>query len=321
MKSLIIARLLVSIVLGIAFFLPSCKKQESHKCRFAIVANGSSRFWDLARSGMQQAAREENVDWEFFMPGESSAAQQKQILETVLAKGYDGMAISVINPQTMTRLIDEIAAAMPVICIDSDAPQSKRLLYIGTGNVAAGRVAGEEIKKALPSGGQVAVFVGKLDIANARERYQGVQEALAGSNCRIVELFTDQTDRTIAQANVRVALAKYPDLAGIIGLWCYNGPAAIAVLADAPGHNVKVVGFDEESATLDAIRHGKMICSIAQQPYDAGYQTIKILSRLARGLKPTEGEDPNVFIPVQVMTKENVDALETQVNGRLRAIN
>jgi ribose transport system substrate-binding protein len=263
MKKITLSSFVIVGLLCVAFLVPSCRKQQTHKLRFAIVANGSARFWDLARSGMYQAAQEENVDWEFFMPGESSAAQQKQILETVLAKNYDGMAISVINPQTMIRLIDEITAAMTVICIDSDASQSRRLLYVGTGNVLAGRVAGGEMKKALPKGGEVAVFVGKLDVANARERYQGVLETIKGSNYQIVELFTDQTDRTIAQANVRTALAKYPHLKGIIGLWCYNGPAAIAVLKDSPGHDVKVVGFDEESTTLEAIRSGQMVCSIA----------------------------------------------------------
>ena len=135
----------------------------------------------------------------------------------------------------------------------------------------------------MPGGGEVAIFVGKLDVGNAHERYQGVVESLEGSNCQIVDVFTDQADRTRAQANVRAALAKYPDIKGIVGLWGYNGFSAVAVLKDYPEHDVKIVGFDEDIETLQAIRRGEMVCSIAQNPYEFGYQSIKMLAKMHRG--------------------------------------
>ena len=299
----------------------SCNKKpkaENDKPTFAFVINQSARFWDIAHAGCQKAAEEEDVYVDYQVPGQGSAAQQKQIVETLIAKGCAGLAISPLNPESFGRLLDEASNYMPVICQDSDAPNSKRSCYIGTDNVAAGRVAGQQMKNVLPQeGGKVAVFVGKLDVANARERHQGVAEALTDSNCEIVEVFTDQTDRSVAQANVRAALAKYPDLKGIIGLWNYNAPSAIMVLKDYPNHDIKVVGFDEDIETLEAIRRGDMVCSVAQNPYEFGYQSIKMLAKLHRSEPVDIPENKLIYIPVRVINKDNVDEIENDINTKL----
>jgi ribose transport system substrate-binding protein len=284
---------------------------------FAFVINVPGRFWDLAHAGCLTAAEEEGARLEFYVPGQSSAAQQKQIVESLIAKGCNGLAISPLNPESMGRLLDEASEYMPVICQDSDAPNSKRICYIGTDNVAAGRAAGKALKGALPGGGEVALFVGKLDVANARERHQGVIEALEGSQCTVVETFTDQADRSRAQSNVRAALAKYPDLRGIVGLWGYNGPAAVMALRDQPGHDIKVVSFDEDIEALEGVRRDDMVCTIAQNPYQFGYQSIKMLARLHRGEPVELPDDRLIFIAVRVITKENVDAFEKDVDAKL----
>jgi ribose transport system substrate-binding protein len=302
------------------FLLSSCKNKDNPpetKPTFAFVINQPARGWDIARAGCQQAAEEEGVNVDFQVPGQSSAAQQKQIVESLIAKKCNGLAISPLNPESIGRLLDEASNYMPVICQDSDAPNSKRICYIGTNNIEAGRIAGRELLKVLPQGGKVAVFVGKLDVINARERYEGVKEALKGTACEIVEVFTDQADRTQAQANVRTALAKYPDLRGIIGLWNYNAPAAIMVLKDYPSHNIKVVAFDEDTETLEAIRQNKMVCSIAQDPYQWGYQSIKILAKIHRNEPVSIPDDKKIYVPAHVINRENVDAIEKDVNQKL----
>ena len=130
-------------------------------------------------------------------------------------------------------MINEIAKQALVVTQDSDAPQSNRACYIGTDNVAAGRQAGELIKEALPDGGKIMIFVGKSDAQNAQERYQGIKESLAGSKVEIIDLRTDDTDRVRAKANVSDTLVKYPDVACLVGLWSYNGPAIVNALKEA----------------------------------------------------------------------------------------
>ncbi len=96
------------------------------------------------------------------------------------------------------------------------------------------------------------VFVGVLDAANAQQRYQGLKEALAGSNIQIIDIRTDNTDRVRAKSNAADTLVNNPDIAGMVGLWSYNGPAILSRRKEANKvDKVKIVAFDEEDATLD----------------------------------------------------------------------
>ncbi len=307
--------ILLMVLLGI-----SCGKRES-KPVFGFVINNSGRFWDLARAGVKQAASEEGVDYDYQVPGQATAAQQKQIVEALISKGISGLAISPISPESIGRLIDEASRYFPVICQDSDAVDSKRVCYIGTENVEAGRTAGRELIKAVPDGGQFAIFVGTLDVANARERYQGIMEAIKGTRLQLVEEpFTDRVDRPTAKANVTRALAKYPELKAIVGLWNYNAPQAVMALKDNPGRQVKIIAFDEDIETLEGIRNGTIVCSVAQQPYEFGYQSIKMLAKLHRGEPADIPDNKLIYVPVQVLTPQNVDSYEAFINEKLATL-
>lgn len=320
--------LMIGFVLAATAPLLLCSCSESGETKqdgpakptYGFVINASARFWDLAHAGCQKACSEVGAELDFQVPGLASAAQQKQIVETLIAKKCDGIAISPLSPDSMARVIDTASEFMPVICQDSDAAGSKRVCYIGTDNVAAGRVAGEEMKKALPGGGEVALFVGKLDVTNAAERKQGIEEALAGSNITIVETFTDETDRMKAQANVRTAIAKYPGLKGLMGLWAYNGPAIVKVLADTDGRDIQVVCFDEDIETLESIRSGEIHSTIVQNPYEFGYQSILMLHRIHTNQPVDIPDNKLIFVPVRIINKENVDSMQKDIEEKLGSL-
>ena len=107
------------------------------------------------------------------------------------------------------------------------------------------------IKQALPNGGKIMIFVGKKDAQNAQDRYAGIQEALQGSNIQILDIKTDNTDTVRAKANVTETLVTVPDIAGLVGLWSYNGPAIVNAVKEAKKEGqVKIVCFDEDPETL-----------------------------------------------------------------------
>ena len=159
-------------------------------------------------------------------------------------------------------------------------------MYIGTDNVAAGRQAGELMKKALPNGGKVMLFVGTMDAANARERTQGIKEAIAGTKIEIVDIRTDGGDQAKAKANVEDTLTKYPDIDLLVGLWAYNTPQIYnAVKAAGKAGQVKIVGFDEDQQTLKGIADGVIDGTVVQQPYEFGYQSMIKLAKYIEGDK------------------------------------
>ena len=149
---------------------------------YAFVTNNTAAFWQIARAGITKAEQELGVACEFQMPSDGTPAEQTRLVEAMLAKQVKGMAISPCDPENQTELINRACDTIKnVITQDSDAPKSKRVSYLGTNNYKAGREAGKLIKEALPDGGTMMIFVGRLDAQNAKDRRQGIIDELQGS--------------------------------------------------------------------------------------------------------------------------------------------
>ena len=306
---------LICLILFVA--LAGCSKSGEKKLKLAFITNNASDFWTIARKGVEQAARElPNVNAEFKIPGEGSAAEQKRIVDDLLAKGIDGMAISPVDPDNQTQLINDAAKQALVLTQDSDAPKSDRTCYIGTDNVAAGRQAGQLIKEALPQGGKIMIFVGKLDAKNAQERLQGIKEALQGSNVQIIDVRTDDTDHARAKSNAADTLVKYSDISALVGLWSYNGPAILNAVKEAGKiGQVKIVCFDEEDDTLAGIKSGAIYATVVQQPYEFGYQSVKMMARILGGDKSGIPAGKQIFVETKIINKDNVDEFTNKLNS------
>ncbi|HOX38804.1 MAG TPA: sugar-binding protein [Candidatus Brocadiia bacterium] len=315
-SSILLAMILAAAIPAIG----GCKKREAappaaggagaaaaKKIEVAFVTNNASDFWTIARAGTDKAAAEFGVSVQFRIPAQGTAQEQQQIIEDLMAKGVSGLAISPKDPANQVETINKAAAKLNVITQDSDAPDSNRLCYIGTNNFDAGVEAGKLIKEVLPQGGKIMVFVGTLDAQNAQDRLKGIKEAIKGTKIEIVDVRTDETDRTKAKANVSDTLVKYPDIGCLVGLWSYNGPSIISAVQDAgKAGKVNVVCFDEEEATLQAVKDGQIFGTVVQQPYEFGYQSVKALAALAKGDKSVIPDNKTIYVPVKVIRKENV---------------
>jgi ribose transport system substrate-binding protein len=156
----------------------SSSQREGDK-KFAFVVNLPADFWKYAAAGCAKAEEDFNVVVDFKIPPTGAPAEQKDILEKLLVKGdVKGVAVCPLDPRNQTEIFNKVAEQVPLICQDSDAPESNRLFYLGTDNYAAGRKVGKLVKEALPDGGEVMIFVGKLDVLNAQQRRQGVIDEL-----------------------------------------------------------------------------------------------------------------------------------------------
>ena len=230
---------------------------------FAFITNNSADFWNIAEKGLRKAEKDFGVTADVYRPLKGEVADQQRFLEDIMVKGYDGAAISPINPDALTGTFARVAAKMPLVCHDSDAPNSKRSAYVGTNNVEAGRAAGaaaiEALKAAGVTKGQVGLFVGRIDAQNAVERKKGVDETLGKMpGIEILPVFLDKTDRALAKKNVEDALARYPELVLMIGIWSYNGPCmAGAVRSSSRAKKPILIAFDEDEETQGRHHHGQ----------------------------------------------------------------
>ncbi|MGH9372914.1 MAG: substrate-binding domain-containing protein, partial [Vicinamibacterales bacterium] len=170
--------------------------------KLAFVTNNTSEFWKMAAAGVRKYEAEGKVQVDVKMPPTGTPEEQNQILENLASQGYDAIAVSAVAPNDQVPVLNRVAATTALITFDSDAPRSNRLLYIGTNNYEAGRALGAQIVKLLPSGGNMAVFVGSFSADNAAQRFKGIQDAIAGHNIEIVDRREDGTDRAKARSNV-----------------------------------------------------------------------------------------------------------------------
>jgi ribose transport system substrate-binding protein len=307
-------------LLGFLLAMSGCEKKSAQsgsdsgtpatkKLRLAFVPNTAANFWTIARAGCDDAAKTlGNVEVDFRIPSTGSAAEQQQILSELVARGVDGIAVSPVDPANQTAFLDKIASQALLVCQDSDAPASKRVCYIGTDNIAAGVQAGKLVKEALPQGGKLMVFVGKLDAQNARERLQGLKQELPTSQFILLDVRTDDADPVRAQKNAEDALVKYPDLAVMVGLWAYNGPAILnAVKSAGKTGRVKIVCFDEDEQTLAGVADGSIYGTIVQQPFEFGREAITRMDKYLRGDKSALAEGRLIISTLSIKQAEVSD--------------
>ena len=288
------------------------------RLKLAFVVNNAATFWTIARAGTEDAAKElGNVDVDFRIPSDGQAGTQRQILEDLLAKGVDGIAVSPIDPANQTEFLDKVAGKTLLICHDSDAPDSKRVCYIGSDNFAAGVEAGKLIKEALPNGGKIMVFVGFADAQNAKDRFGGMKKELEGSKIQILDLRTDDADSVRAQQNAADTLVKYPDIAGLVGLYDYNGPAILnAVRSASKAGRVKIVCFDEKDETLAGVASGEIYGTVVQQPYEFGKQAITKMAKYLQGDKSVLAGGKQI-IPTVSLKKDTVADFQARLKKLL----
>ncbi|MFN4160276.1 MAG: sugar-binding protein [Gemmobacter sp.] len=301
--------------------MPAIPALAQDKPILAFVTNASADFWTIARRGTEKAQAElPDYRVEFIVPAESTPAEQRRIIDDLLARGVKGLAISPVNPENATETLNRVAADAVLFTSDSDAPASNRMVYIGTDNVAAGMQAGELMKEAMPQGGTAMLFVGTMDNANARERVQGIRTALESGNITIVDVRTDEIDFVKARRNVEDTLTAYPDINMLVGLYSYNPPQIVeAVAAAGMTGKVIIIGFDEDVATLRGIKSGAVYGTIVQQPFEFGYQSIIGMARVVGGDAAWIPENKLSIVPTRVINATNVAEFEMMMAEMLKS--
>lgn len=305
------------------------------KKKIAFVSNGVASFWTIASAGVTAAGQKYGVDAETLMPVEG-ITDQKRIIEDLLTRGIDGIAVSPIDPVNQTETLNKAAKRTKLITHDSDAPASERLLYIGMDNYKAGRLCGDLVREAMPNGGTIMLFIGRLEQDNAKRRRQGVIDAILGrpenptnfdppstivegNGYKILGTLTDQFDRAKGKANAEDTLAKYPDLGCMVGLFAYNPPLMLEALAQANKlGKVKVVAFDEDDATLDGIQKGTVHGTVVQNPYLYGYKSVEILAELAKGNTAVIPASKFIDIPARQIRKASVDEFWADLKAKTK---
>jgi ribose transport system substrate-binding protein len=325
-------RLVLQLACVFALGIPAASAAK--KPKIAFVSNGVASFWTIAAAGVKAAGTDLGVNTQTLMPVEG-ISDQKRMIEDLLTKGVDGIAVSPIDPANQTGILNQAAKHAKLVTHDSDAPKSNRLVYIGMDNYKAGRMCGDLVREAMPKGGSVMIFIGRMEQDNAKRRRQGTIDAILGrpenpenfdppdkvvegNGFRILGTLTDQFDRAKGKANAEDTLAKHPDIGCMVGLFVYNPPLILEALQQAGKLNtVKVIGFDEDDATLSAIRKGTVHGTVVQNPYMYGYKSVEVLNEILKGNTSVVPAGKFIDIPARQIRKDNVDEFWNELKAKL----
>ena len=179
--------------------------------------------------------------------------------------------------------------------------------------------AGEIAIKALPDGGKCMGFVGFLGADNAMERIAGFRKAVEGKGIELVDVRGDDVDFAKARSNVDDVLAANPEITCMVGFYSYNSPKIYEALQAAGKLGaITVIAFDEDPITLGAVKDGTFAGTVVQQPFEWGYQGMKLMAAYLGGDKSGIPADGLIIVPTKVIDKDNVDAVRGRPEGEDR---
>jgi ribose transport system substrate-binding protein len=277
-------------------------KSQSNPVFQAARKGADTRAAELSREGA--AVR---IDWR--TPNDEDAQKQAEFIEQLAAAGAQAITIACSDASKVTRAIDDaIAKGVVVICFDSDAPDSKRLCYVGTDDYDAGRQVMSELAALLGEReGVVAVLAGNETATNLQKRVRGaVEELEKHPNLGLKKVYYHKETPQDAYAQIESVQKANPDIAGwaLIGGWPLMTERQ---LPWTPGE-VLCVSMDTLPPQLEHLRMGDVQVLLGQQYFYFGEQCVNILVDKVR-----DGKDPAVlvdFAPLDKVTKENVDEYE-----------
>ena len=309
----------LAVMLAGSLVLGAPPARGAHRLVFAVVPKAiNNPFYNEVRRGCEDEAKKLGVTCDFTGPTVTEIQPQMQVLESLVQRHVDGMAIAPVDGKAAVPLIDSaMGKGIAVVTFDSDAaPGSKRLAFIGTDNYAGGVALGKQFAKALPGGGKYVIITGGLGAENLNERIRGVHDGLkqAGVASKFVEQsgspFPCNDDVNRAVQLIEQSITAHPDLAGVVpvGGWPLFAPEAYkqALKPKAAAMAVgkfAVVSFDTLQQELQLLKAGYVSALVGQRPYEMGVDAILALNNYVT--KKTKPADP-WHTGLDVVTTANV---------------
>jgi ribose transport system substrate-binding protein len=292
-------------VLALAFCaasLLSCGPHDSNEYFVFVAANLQVPYWQAAGAGFIKAGAQFKVRAEFIGPNTYDPKAERDALDQAVQQKTTGILLGVTDPALLKDSIDKaIAAGIPVITMDSDAPASKRLFFIGTNNYQVGVSGGLRLAQELKGKGNVVVFT-MPDQHNMQDRLRGYRDALERTpNIKITRVVDIQGDPRIAFDTTRQIIGKEKDqVDAFVCLEAQSGKEVAGVLNSYHITGKVVMAMDTDPETLQMIQSGSIAATIAQKPYTMAFVGMQMLDNLYHHKPPALDTDwsKDSFAPI-----------------------
>jgi ribose transport system substrate-binding protein len=310
-------------LLGLALLITSllsCGRHDSNEYFVFVAANLQVPYWQAAGAGFSKAAAQMKVRTDYLGPNSYDPKAERDALDQAVQQKATGILLGVTDPALLKDSIDKaIAAGIPVITMDSDAPASKRLFFIGTNNYQVGMTGGLRLAQELKGKGNVVVFT-MPDQHNMQDRLHGYRDALERTpGIKIARVVDIQGDPRIAFDTTTQIIGKEKDqVDAFVCLEAQSGKEVAGVLNSYHVTGKIVMAMDTDPETLDWIKKGGIAATIAQKPYTMAFVGMQMLDNLYHHRPPSLDTDwsKDSFAPIPsfvdtgsaLIDKSNVDS-------------
>ncbi|MTH54585.1 substrate-binding domain-containing protein [Bacillus mangrovi] len=260
---------------------------EQKKSHFVLIPEElDNDYWELVKDGAMEMADHNGVILEYLGPKQANVEEHLRTIDMAIAGKVDGLMTQGIENEEFTKLLNKaVDKGIPVITIDTDAPESDREVYVGTDNYYAGQLAGKALIRDTKGPQTVGIITGRFEASNQKLRVQGFLDAIKGES-RIRVASVKESDITRAGA-VNAALKFYqevPDITAFYGTSALDA-IGIAQLTEYLKKDVCIIGFDTLPETIRYIEKGTIRATIVQYPYEMGAKGVETLLNMQKGEK------------------------------------
>ncbi|WP_379160383.1 sugar-binding protein [Paenibacillus sp. sgz5001063] len=266
-------------------------------------------YWEMVEKGAKESAEKYGIDIEFTGPVRNNMEEQISLLEKAIAARVDAIIVQGLNDEKFTPVIDKaVELGIPVITIDTDAPESKRLAYVGTDNVAAGETLGRMVLQATGGKGRIGVIIGSEQAKNQLQRLNGLSHIVKNySGLKIVDVRSSNISHMEAIQQAADMLRLHPEIDVMVGTSSTDALGVLKASKSIKNGSLTIIGFDNQEETLAAITRGEIKATVAQQPFLMGDMAVRLLHEHFQGI-PLQQE---YYTEVRILDQSNVQEGES----------
>lgn len=279
--------------------LTSIAADDDTELRIVLISQElDNPYWRSIEQGARAASLTYKMQLEYVGPFRINPAEQIKLLEKAITKKADAIFIQGIDDPLYRSLIDKaLASGIPVIAVDTDEPGSKRISYVGTDNVQAGKEMGELVVQASGGQGQIGVLVGDEEAHNQQLRLEGFRSVIQSyPELTIVDVRSSEISRLQAAEQAEDMLLSHPQVGYLIGFSALDGLGMLEAAKRVQSQEVRIFAFDDLDETKAAIAQRKLTLSIVQQPYEMGYDAVSLLHDYLNGITPPKQHFTSTFV-------------------------
>jgi ribose transport system substrate-binding protein len=322
-------RISFAVLAAVLPLLVGCTRHSKSEQYYLIITQTDIPYWKTAAAGFAAAGAEYGVTVDTRGPAGLNPQAEVDEFKAMVARKPAGILVSVANSTLMAPEIDAaIAAGIPVITVDSDSPESKRLYFIGTNNLEAGKLGGRRLAAQLNGKGNVVFFTNPGQ-PNLEERLKGYKDVFATyPGIKVVDVFDIKADpgSALDQAAVYLSRTGPAKIDGFVCLDSRSGANVAEALKRRNFTDRMLIAMDLDTDTLQLVGDGTIDSTISQKPYTMAFLGLKALDDIHHyPVKPLGGDyglDPNSPFPafvdtgVALIDKTNLDPILRKQTNR-----